>query len=313
MSQGKQASLIVVDIKPRGYCKGVVRALQLAKKTRLANPDEKISVIGGIVHNRFITAALDYYQIETLDQPGLSREELLSLVDHGIVILSAHGSPDQIKKLAKEKGLKVIDAVCPDVSSTHEQIKEAFTHGKAVIFVGKAGHPETEAVLANFPACQLVTNKEDVANLRLPPGQELVVTNQTTLSILEIQDIISEIIKYYPQAEIIDEICGATRVRQEAVLKNSKLDALVVVGDPQSNNTAMLAQIARECRIGHVFPIETVADLEVYAFQEGWKVGVTSGASTPTYLTEMVSDYLRKLDLANPAKFPKIDLKKILD
>ncbi len=313
MSPISKPSLEVIDIKPRGYCKGVVRALRLVKKTRLDNPDAEISILGRIVHNRFITAALDFYKIRTLAEPGLSREELLDLVDHGILILSAHGSSERIKTIASQKGLKVIDAVCPDVSSTHDHIREALAEDRAVVFIGKAGHPETEAVLANFPACKLVTTKDDVGNLRFLPSQEITITNQTTLSILEIKDIIRKIIDMYPHAEVVDEICGATRVRQEAVIRNSNLDALVVVGDPHSNNTAMLAQIGWEAGIGKVFQVETLYDLELDELRVGWRLGVTSGASTPTYLTNMVSDYLRNLDLAHPADLPEIDLAKILD
>jgi len=98
-----KSELTVIDIKPRGYCKGVVRALQIVKNTRINNPEAEISILGKIVHNRYITEALDYYNIKTIDIPGLKREELLEYVDQGILILSAHGSSARLIELAKAK------------------------------------------------------------------------------------------------------------------------------------------------------------------------------------------------------------------
>ncbi len=304
--------LQVIDIKPRGYCKGVVRALRVVQKTREQYPDETISVLGKIVHNRFITAALDYYQINTIDIPGKRREELLDYVDKGILILSAHGSSEKVKEKALQKGLKLIDAVCSDVLSTHDIIREALAEHKKVIFIGKEKHPETEAIVENFPGVSLITKIQDVPCLSFHQHDQIMITNQTTLSILEIKEIMDEILNNYPQAEIIDEICGATRVRQQAVIKNSNLDALIVVGDPKSNNTAMLAQIGKNCRIKEVQRIDTIQDIDLSKLQKNWLVGVTSGASTPTYLTEMVSNYLREVDLDHPQPFPEIDYTKIL-
>ncbi len=304
--------LEVVDIKPRGYCKGVVRALRVVKSTREQYPDETITVLGKIVHNRFITKALEKYRIETVDIPGKRREELLDYVDKGILILSAHGSSHIVKEKALKKGLKLIDAACSDVLSTHDIIQRELVNRKKIIFIGKNKHPETEAILENFPEVYLVTSVEDIEKLSLPINEQIMITNQTTLSIFEIKDIIEKIVENYVNAEVVDEICGATRVRQEAVIKHSDLDALIVVGDPNSNNTAMLAQIGLDSGIKIVQRIDTIHDIELDLLHKNWKVGVTSGASTPTYLTEMVSEYLKNVELDNPQPFPEIDYSKIL-
>jgi 4-hydroxy-3-methylbut-2-enyl diphosphate reductase len=309
----KKADLEIIDIKPRGYCKGVIRALSIVKRTREENPETTISILGKIVHNRYITEALNYYRIKTIDIPGLTREELLQYVDQGILILSAHGTGKRIVEIAKAKGLTVIDAVCNDVVSTHDIIGHALAQDTQIVFIGKNMHPETEAILQNFPRAHLITQESDINILNLDSTKNILITNQTTLSILEIQSIIQAILDKYPQAEVNNEICGATRVRQEAIIKQSKLDALVVVGDPNSNNTAMLAQIGFEHGIKHVVRIESIEDLMLDGLKQGWRVGITSGASTPTYLTEMVSHYLKNVDLTNPQRKPEIDLTKILE
>lgn len=309
----RKPDLEIIDIRPRGYCKGVVNALRIVKKTRLDNPDAEISVLGKIVHNQYITAAFEHYNINTIDKAGLTREELLEFVDHGILILSAHGSSQRIKDIAKTKGLTVIDAVCNDVVSTHEIIREALKFNQQIVYIGKNGHPETEAIIDNFPDTFLITKIADVGKLKLDPTKKILITNQTTLSILEIQEIIHTILDKYPKAEVSNEICGATRIRQQAIIKESNLNALIVVGDPNSNNTAMLAQIGRDQGIEYVTRIETIKDLDLASLQKNWRVGVTSGASTPTYLTEMISDYLKQVNLADPQPKPEIDLSKILD
>jgi len=308
----KKAGLEIIDIKPRGYCKGVVQALRIVKQTRDENPEAEISILGKIVHNRYITEALNYYRIKTIDIPGLTREELLDYVDYGILILSAHGTGKKIVEMAEAKGLTVIDAVCNDVVSTHGIIDQAFTQGKQVVFIGKHNHPETEAVLQNYPLANLITQESDVNSLNLDSDQDILITNQTTLSIIEIQNIIRTILIKYPHAEVNNEICGATRVRQEAIINQTSLDALVVVGDPNSNNTAMLAQIGLENNIKYVVRIESIEDLVLDDFKAGWRVGITSGASTPTYLTDMVSHYLKNVDLEKPYEKPIIDLSKII-
>lgn len=309
----KEADLKIIDIKPRGYCKGVVQALRLVKRIREENPETSISILGKIVHNRYITEALKHYKIKTIDFPGLTREEMLEYVDQGILILSAHGTGKKIVNLAKNKGLTVIDAVCNDVVSTHDLIGRALSKDKQIVYIGKNNHPETEAILQNFPQANLITQETDVVNLNLDSTKNILITNQTTLSILEIRNIIQAVLNKYPQAEVNNEICGATRVRQEAIIKQSNLDALIIVGDPNSNNTSMLAQIGLEHGIEHVIRIESIEDLKLERFKQGWRIGITSGASTPTYLTEMVSSYLKSVDLANPQRKPEIDLTKILE
>ena len=139
----------------------------------------------------------------------------MSYVDHGIIILSAHGSSERVKQLAYAKGLKVIDAACSDVISTHDLIKENLEKNNQVIFIGKNNHPETEAIITNFPKINLITNVKDIDNLNLDQNDQIVISNQTTLSILDMRSLIEAIIKKYPQAQVVDEVCGATRVRQE--------------------------------------------------------------------------------------------------
>lgn len=302
----------IIDIKPRGYCKGVVKAIRMAIKIRKENPDTEISILGAIVHNKFVVQALSQMNIKTISTANRSRFDALDDIETGIVILSAHGSSQQVTDKATNKGLTVVDATCEDVQSTHILIKSALDNNQEVIYIGKNGHPESNAIIENFPSVYFVSNFEDINELHINTMSPFV-TNQTTLSILEIQHLLEAILDKIPAADINNEICSATRLRQEAILKSSDLDALIVVGDPTSNNTNMLASIASKHGIPNVIRLESLHDLDLTKLDNHWRVGVTSGASTPNYLTKQVVDYLKAVDLSNPNPYPEIDYSIILD
>lgn len=303
----------VIDIKPRGYCKGVIRAIILAKKTRAQYPEEPITILGALVHNKYIVQALGAFNIKTVNNPHKTRLELLDEINEGIVIFSAHGVSEQVREKAKIKGLKVFDATCEDVQSTHEIVREAIENNKEVIYIGKENHAESLAVIETFPSVHFITKLEDVDTLGLDKEIPLLVTNQTTLSTIQIQKILDRITTIYPQAEIINEICLATQRRQMAVINQSNLDVLIVVGDPMSNNTAMLGQIGKDNGIKKIIKIESIEQLDLSQLSKGETIGITSGASTPNYLTNQVIDYLKEVDLDNPSQLPKIDYSRILD
>lgn len=302
----------IIDIKPRGYCKGVVRAIQLAKKARQEHPHTPIYILGALVHNSYIVEALKRKNIITVNNPNKSRLELLEEIQNGIVIFSAHGVSNKVRERANEKQLQVLDATCEDVQSTHDLIAQALEKDSEVIYIGKVNHPESLAVIETFNQIHFISQLQEIDSLMIDESKDLMVTNQTTLSTLEIRSILDAITKRFPHAQINNEICFATRVRQEAIIKQSELDALIVVGDPTSNNTAMLCKIGESQGIQHIYKIETLHDLNLKDFQNHWKVGITSGASTPNYLTNMVVDYMKNVNLANPAHYPPIIYDDIL-
>lgn len=282
----------VIKVTPRGYCKGVTRAITLAKNTAQKYPDTPIYVLGMLVHNSYVMQALQQLNITAVDDKNKTRMELLDTIKEGVVIFTAHGiSPDVIQK-AKEKGLICVDASCPDVVKTQEIVKEQLTCGSSVLYIGKKAHPEAEAVCSLSDRVHLITGIEDIENL--PELTNVFVTNQTTMSIFDIEELFALIKKRFPNAQFSEEICNATRIRQEAVAETAKAhpDVLYVVGDKYSNNSNRLAQIAREQGIAQVYLIDDVQDIEDDQLKDAQTVAVTSGASTPTYLTAQVISYL---------------------
>ena len=291
----------VIKITPRGYCYGVVDAMviaqQAAKDPSLPRP---IYILGMIVHNRHVVDAFNDEGIITLD--GENRLELLDSVDEGTVIFTAHGVSPEVRKKAKEKGLFTIDATCPDVTRTHDLIREKVANGYDVVYIGKKGHPEPEGAVGVAPEhVYLVENAEDVEALQLD-NERIIVTNQTTMSQWDTQDLMELVQKKYPQVEVHNEICMATQTRQEGVAEQAKqADLTLVVGDPRSNNSNRLAQVSEEIAGVKAYRISNVTEIDPAWLRGKQKIAVTSGASTPTPLTREVIAYIEQFEEDDPS------------
>ncbi|HXZ03184.1 MAG TPA: 4-hydroxy-3-methylbut-2-enyl diphosphate reductase, partial [Ktedonobacteraceae bacterium] len=174
----------VIRISPRGYCYGVVDALQTVRQVAKdpAHP-RPIYIIGQIVHNRHAIEELTDLGVITLDGPD--RVSILDQVQAGTVIFTAHGVSPLVKHRASERGLHCIDATCPDVTVTHDLVRELAAAGYYILYIGKKGHPEPEGVLGEVPGhISLIEKEADVDALGLTPEQEqkIAVSTQTTLS-----------------------------------------------------------------------------------------------------------------------------------
>jgi 4-hydroxy-3-methylbut-2-enyl diphosphate reductase len=212
------------------------------------------------------------------------------------VIFTAHGVSPLVKSRARARGLHVIDATCPDVTKTHDLVQDFVGRGYEVIYIGKKGHPEPEGVIGEAPDhVTLVEAEADLDHLpaRVTKAERLVVTNQTTLSQWDTARLIESIRVRFPHVEVYNEICHATQVRQEAVATMAKgADLAIVVGDPRSNNTNRLAQVAEELAGVPAIRIESVADLTPAMLEGKGRVAITSGASTPSQITRAVIRYV---------------------
>ncbi|GLI06406.1 4-hydroxy-3-methylbut-2-enyl diphosphate reductase [Paenibacillus tyrfis] len=291
----------VIKISPRGYCYGVVDAMALAMQTaKNLDLPRPIYILGMIVHNAHVT---DYFEKEgviTLDGPN--RLEILEQVNKGTVIFTAHGVSPEVRRKARDKGLTVVDATCPDVTKTHDLIREKTAEGYTIIYIGKKGHPEPEGAVGVAPdRVHLIENTEEIDKLDVA-SERILITNQTTMSQWDIKHIMNRLLERFPQAEIHNEICLATQVRQEAVAEQAKeADLVIVVGDPRSNNSNRLAQVSEEIAGVKAYRIADLSELNPEWLKPVRRVGVTSGASTPTPITKEVIAYLEQYDAADPA------------
>ena len=280
----------VVLAQPRGFCAGVVRAIDIVERS-LEKYGQPVYVRHEIVHNRHV--------VESLKSKGARFVEELSEVPEGAVtIFSAHGVSRRVVDEAKARGLPVLDATCPLVTKVHMQGKRYASRGRTVVLIGHAGHPEVEGTMGQVDApVHLVSTEQDVLDLDLPNDTPVAYVTQTTLSVDDTKGVIVALKARF--TDIVgpetSDICYATQHRQSAVRDLCKVvDLLLVVGSKNSSNSNRLCEIGTEVGL----PSYLVADgSEVDpAWVNGVKtIGLTAGASAPEELILSVIEALRKL------------------
>jgi len=288
----------VLKITPRGYCHGVVDAFRIARRVR-EETDGPVRMLGMLVHNTHATDDLQQQGIALVDPPD--RLKGLEQIKDGTVIFTAHGVSPQVKARAAELGLRAVDATCSDVVRTHELVADLARKGYEVVYIGRKGHPEPEGVVGEAPGkVHLVQDPEDIDALEIH-GDRVAVTCQTTLSVWDTEDLIGRVKARYPQAEVHNEICRATQERQEAAVEAAKLvDLVIVVGSPRSSNSLRLVEVVKKLGGKPAYLVDRLEDLDPAWFRGASRVGVTSGASTPTQLTRRVIEHIEALEAPSP-------------
>ena len=273
----------VTLLKPQGYCAGVTNAINIAFKAKEEHPSEHVYILGMLVHNQIVIDELTSKGITTLYRDNKSDEELLySLPDKSIIVFSAHGHKKNLDEITKNKQFIVYDATCPKVLNNLNIINEEIKNNHQVVYIGHKNHPEALAALSL---------SDQVLKDKAP-----LVINQTTLNTKELKEIYIDIIVHKPKARIMDEICAATRLRQEALEKIDKdIDTILIIGDKKSSNTNRLLEIAKSTHPS--IPSYLVSDLdEVKALKiKSNHLAIASGASTPLKEIDKIKEYLKSL------------------
>jgi 4-hydroxy-3-methylbut-2-enyl diphosphate reductase len=279
----------VILAQPRGYCAGVVRAIEIVERA-LKKYGPPVYVRHEIVHNRHV--------VDGLRAKGARFVEELSEVPPGAVtIFSAHGVSRSVEDEADGRGLAVLDATCPLVSKVHSQGQRYIEQGRTVVLIGHAGHPEVEGTMGQLSGpVQLIQRIDDVAKLDIPEDAEIAYITQTTLSVDDTKNVIAALKERFPNVigPETRDICYATQNRQMAVRELARqVDTIIVVGASNSSNSNRLREIGEECGV----PSYLVADgSEVRPEWIAGKhtIGLTAGASAPDVLVDDVIDTLRR-------------------
>lgn len=285
----------VIAIAPRGYCYGVVDAVEIAKKVAAdPNAPRPIYILGQLVHNRHLVERLAEHGIISLENTS-SRLDLLDQIDHGTVVFTAHGVSPQVKEQARARGLHCVDTTCPDVERTHVLIRKLVAAGYDILYLGRKGHPEPEGAIGEAPdRVHLIQGVEDLDALELRQTEKLAVTTQTTLSRWDTEALIARILERFPQAEVHTEICQATQLRQEAAVRQSTAaDVVFVVGDVHSSNSNRLVDVVRDQAHRPVYLIDNVGDIRPEMLDGATTAAVTAGSSTPSDITRAVIRFLQ--------------------
>jgi 4-hydroxy-3-methylbut-2-en-1-yl diphosphate reductase len=292
----------VILAQPRGFCAGVVRAIEIVERA-LEKYGAPIYVRHEIVHNGYV--------VETLKAKGARFVENLSEVPRGArTIFSAHGVARSVEEEAAELGLPILDATCPLVAKVHGQGERYVQEGRTVVLIGHAGHPEVEGTMGRIPGpVHLVQSEADVEKLALRQDTPLAYVTQTTLSVDDTKSVITALERRF--SDIIGpntkDICYATQNRQSAVRELSKLvDVILVVGAKNSSNSNRLREIGAESDI----PSYLIADkneLDLDLVKGAKAIGITAGASAPEVLVHDVIEALRDLGPIEVSMLPGVE------
>lgn len=281
----------IILAKPRGFCAGVRRAIDIVEKA-IDKFGAPIYVRHEIVHNKFV--------VEYLKKRGaIFVDEVDQIPKDAITIFSAHGVSDEVEEQAKERNLDVIDATCPLVSKVHREAKKYEEEGYEIILIGHKGHPEVEGTSGKVKKkVILITNEDDARNVEIKNPEKITYVTQTTLSVddtRKIVKILEERFEKMQQGMATKDICYATQNRQDAVREISKIvEILLVIGAKNSSNSNRLRDLGEECGLKS-YLINDASDIDSSWFDNINNIGITAGASAPEILVQEVIEEIKKI------------------
>jgi 4-hydroxy-3-methylbut-2-enyl diphosphate reductase len=286
MSQ--KPKLRIILCAPRGFCAGVVRAIDVVERAlQIYGPP--VYVRHEIVHNKYV--------VESLKAKGAVFIDELSEAPAGSapVIFSAHGVAKSVPAEAEARRLFTIDATCPLVTKVHREAQVHFKRGRKVILIGHAGHPEVIGTMGQLPpgAIVLVSSVAEIEALTFEDESNLAYVTQTTLSVDDAREVVEALVRRFPGIYVpaLEDICYATTNRQEAIKRAAPtVDAVIVVGSPNSSNSQRLAEVAERagCKVSRLVPSASEIDWKIFSAIRS--LAITAGASAPEILVEQVID-----------------------
>ncbi len=277
---------------PRGFCAGVDRAIDIVNRA-LDVFGAPIYVRHEVVHNKFVVDSLR-------ERGAIFVDEVEQVPDNVILIFSAHGVSQAVRKEAEERGLQVFDATCPLVTKVHIEVTRYSREGRECILIGHEGHPEVEGTMGQYSAenggaIYLVEDDADVDALQVNDPENLAYVTQTTLSMDDTAKVIEALRNKFPkiQGPRRDDICYATTNRQDAVRQLAlECDLVLVVGSPNSSNSNRLRELAERCGT-ESYLIDGPDDINPEWIKNRTSIGITAGASAPEILVRQVIDKLK--------------------
>jgi len=278
---------VLLRVRPRGFCAGVVRAVDIVELALEAygNP---VYVHHEIVHNTYV--------VEQLRRRGAIFVETIEEVPHGaVLVFSAHGVPPTVRDEAKARSLKVIDAICPLVTKVHFEALKFAREDRTIILIGHKDHQEIIGTSGEAPDRTIVVDSVEAVNkLEVNNPDKLAFLTQTTLSLYDTQEIVARLRQKFPKivGPKSDDICYATQNRQDAVEQVAKdVDLILVVGSQNSSNSNRLVEVAERHGVKATL-IDSAMDIDPKWLEGVRSVGLTAGASAPEVLVEQVSQRL---------------------
>lgn len=292
-----KTALKIVLCAPRGFCAGVVRAIEAVERA-IERYGPPVYVRHEIVHNRYV--------VESLKAKGaIFVEDLSEIPDTTApVIFSAHGVPKSVPAEAASRRFFAIDATCPLVTKVHREAEIHHKRGRKVLLIGHAGHPEVVGTMGQLPegAVQLVQSVSEIATLKVENPDNLAYVTQTTLSLDDTAEIVEALKRRFPNiiSPHKQDICYATTNRQEAIKDISPtVDAVIVVGSPNSSNSQRLREVAERSGCPNARLVDGARDLDWSLYENVRAIAITAGASAPEVLVnEVIEAFGARFDVS---------------
>jgi 4-hydroxy-3-methylbut-2-enyl diphosphate reductase len=270
--------------KSAGFCFGVKRAMEMALRAARKNSGQ-LYTLGPLIHNP--------QAVEHLKSLGIKVRNRVEKIPGGTVIFRSHGVSLEELRRAREKRLHIIDATCPIVKRAQFFANYLHRHGYSLLIVGEAHHPEVEAIKSYLD--QGVVADDVKAVQKLGPWEKLGIIAQTTQSVGLFKEMIAACLEKAREVRVFNTICHATMMRQKEALEISKkVDCMIVVGGYNSGNTQRLAAICREIQ-PRTYHIERAKEIDPRWLAKKEKIGLTAGASTPSWIIKQVEEEIRRL------------------
>ncbi len=285
----------IIKLPIQSFCFGVKNAITETERI-ISTPNLKLPIhmLGEIVHNKYVSKYFEECGV-IVHKTG-TRLEMINNINDGTIIFTAHGVSPQVVYQAMEKKLQFFNTTCPFVKNSIKTIQKYLHDDYFVLYIGSKKHPESETALTLSDKVILIENIEDAQKINLI-ADKIVVTNQTTMSIYDIYDIVECLKEKYPHLIIMEKVCTAAKERQEMISnvakkhQNDNLAAFIVVGDINSHNTNRLANIIQVYN-NNVFRVEIIDDLKLSTLKRFSTIYIASGTSTPLAIVDEIYEVL---------------------
>lgn len=287
----------IIRAKHMGFCFGVAGAIETCHTVlkEEENKNKRIFILGMLVHNQYVVDKLKSEGFLIVEEKDIL-EKKDDLKQDDIVIIRAHGTLKKIYNILEEKGVKVYDATCKFVTHIRDTLIEMEKKGNEIIFIGDKEHPEVKGIISFGKDIRVFNELEEIKKAEIDENKNYCVLTQTTLNKKKLEKIKSFLENHYSNVNILDKVCGATQVRQEAVEELSKkVDILLVIGGKNSSNTKKLYDISKAIN-KNTYLIENEKELEENWFTDCKKVGITAGASTPEEIVINIENKIRGIN-----------------
>jgi 4-hydroxy-3-methylbut-2-enyl diphosphate reductase len=297
----KRPQLDILLCAPRGFCAGVDRAIQIVELA-LEKYGAPVYVRHAIVHNKYVVDGLR-------EKGAIFVEELDEIPETDApVVFSAHGVPKSVPADAKSRNMFFLDATCPLVSKVHVEAQRHFTEGHEIVLIGHKGHPEVVGTMGQLPqgAITLIETVADAMVFEPKDPETLAFVTQTTLSVDDTREIVTALRQRFPaiNGPHKEDICYATTNRQEAIKAVApEVDAMIVVGSPNSSNSLRLVEVAERAGCSNAMLVDRAAEIDWARFEGIRTLGVSAGASAPEKLVdEVIEAFAQRYDIKVEAR-----------